>query len=291
MPEIMPELPEVETVARTLAPLLTGEVIESLEVYWRRTLDHPNLDDARTAIVGRRIKNVSRRAKLVLIELDDDSLITVHLRMTGILLFRGANEQARAADREPYLRAVMRLTSGNELLFYDTRKFGRIRVVPAAERLALDMAYGMEPLSSTFTAGALAEILGARSRRIKPLLLDQGIIAGLGNIYVDESLFRSRIHPSQIARSIERQRVNALHRAIVDILSTAVDMRGTTIRDYRDAAGDAGANQSRLLVYGSKPGTPCPVCGSALERLVIAQRGSIYCPHCQSLPALSTPRR
>lgn len=285
----MPELPEVETVRRVLEPLLRGRTVEGVELRWERTLELP-LDLFRARVVGRKIEGVGRRGKLLLMQLDDGGTVTVHLRMTGELLFREDAGAERDARREPYLRALLSLSGGAELLFYDVRKFGRIGLLPAEGGTTLERRLGIEPLDEAFTPEALAALLRGRARRMKPLLLDQQVIAGLGNIYVDESLFRARIHPLLPARDVPDERVAALHRAIVDVLRTAVELQGTTLRDYRTGTGASGGNQTRLLVYGQRPGTPCPECGTPLERLVITQRGSIFCPNCQPLPAVTPDR-
>lgn len=288
----MPELPEVETVRRTLDPLLRGQKITAFSLGWHRTLEHPTFERFNRVVVGRTILDVTRRAKLILLRLDNGGVITIHLRMTGELLFRPDITMTRKSSRETYLRATFSFSDGSELLFYDTRKFGKIAYRAPDELGALEARFGAEPLEAEFTAERLAELLLARRRQIKPLLLDQAVIAGLGNIYVDESLFRSRIHPLHPSADIDPARIVALHAAIVDILSAAVALHGTTLRDYRSGLGEPGENQSRLRVYGLKPGTPCPDCGSPLERLVIGQRGSIFCPNCQPLPILSdTPRQ
>jgi len=287
----MPELPEVETVRRTLDPLLRGRTIAGFTLNWHRTLEHPTLEAFEYSVVGGQVSGVSRRGKLILIRLSTGGAITVHLRMTGELLFRPDARTIRNSTREAYLRAEFSFTDGSELLFYDTRKFGKIAYRSPDELLGLEARLGVEPLEPDFTADILAALLLARRRQIKPLLLDQAVIAGLGNIYVDESLFRSRIHPLQLSSELGAISIDALHTAIVDVLSTAVALHGTTLRDYRSGLGEPGENQSRLRIYGLKPGTPCPDCGSPLERLVIGQRGSIFCPNCQLLPVIDTPRQ
>jgi formamidopyrimidine-DNA glycosylase len=280
----MPELPEVETVARTLHPLISGRHITDVELRWERTLQAGDPASFAASILGRRIDRVGRRAKLILFHLDDGSAISVHLRMTGELLFRdGATP--RAAQREPYLRAVFQLSGDAELLFYDTRKFGRIAYLPPGTLGQVDRRYGIEPLSDSFTAAELARILGSRARQIKPLLLDQAVIAGLGNIYVDEALHRAGIHPLSHSAEIDEARIERLYTAIREVLQTAIDLHGTTFRDYRSGIGEPGENQSRLLVYGRKAGSPCLTCGAGLARLVIGQRGSTYCPTCQPVPS------
>ena len=278
----MPELPEVETVCRTLDVCLTGRSIVAFELFWPRTLATPDLGAFRAATVGQRVARVRRRAKLVVIELSSGDAITVHLRMTGELRFHDATIEPDEA-RLPYLRARFELSGGTRLFFYDTRKFGRIALTRATERERFFARYGAEPLEPAFTANALHALLHARQRQTKPLLLDQTVIAGLGNIYVDESLFASGIHPLQRSDLIDIHATHALHSAIQHILTEAIALRGSTFRDYRTGLGDIGGAQSRWLVYGQRPGTPCPRCGAPLERLVIGQRGSIFCPRCQQL--------
>lgn len=201
--------------------------------------------------------------------------------MTGELRIRDAESHLR--NNWPYLRAALELDSWAWVDFYDVRKFGRIRLFDEAEWEASDRELGVEPLSAEFTANSLATILTSRQRQMKPLLLDQTAVAGLGNIYVDEALFKSRIHPLQRSDLVSRQKINQLHVAIQETLQTAIESRGTTIRNYRTGTGEPGENQERLLVYGKKPGTPCPRCGKPLRRLVVGQRGTVFCSNCQRL--------
>ncbi|MDQ3547268.1 MAG: bifunctional DNA-formamidopyrimidine glycosylase/DNA-(apurinic or apyrimidinic site) lyase [Chloroflexota bacterium] len=288
----MPELPEVETVRRTLDPLLRRRTISAFWLGWHRTLEYPTIERFEAAVIGTTISAVTRRGKLILLKLDNGGAVTVHLRMTGELLFRPDARIERNVIREAYLRATFSFSDGSELLFYDTRKFGKIAFRIQDDLDNLEARLGAEPLEPAFTAERLAALLRARRRQIKPLLLDQAVVAGLGNIYVDESLFRARIHPLHRSADIDEARITALHAAIVDVLSTAVELHGTTLRDYRSGLGESGENQSRLRVYGLKPGTPCPDCGRPLKRLVIGQRGSIFCANCQPLPvATDTPGR
>lgn len=288
----MPELPEVETVRRTLDPLLRGRTIAAFSLGWHRTLEHPSLERFAFAVTGTTVFAVTRRGKLILLRLDNGDAVTVHLRMTGELLFRPDGRVERNVIREAYLRATFSFSDGSELLFYDTRKFGKIAYRSRDDLTGLEARLGAEPLDPEFTAERLAMLLRARRRQIKPLLLDQAVIAGLGNMYVDESLFRARIHPLHLSADIDEARTIALHAAIVEVLTTALELHGTTLKDYRSGLGEPGENQSRLRVYGFKPGTPCPDCGSPLERLVIGQRGSIFCANCQPLPGTTdTPGR
>lgn len=283
----MPELPEVETVCRTLAPFLIGRQLATSEILWPRTLVHPDPGEFQGSIAGQTITGVERRGKLVLLRLQSGATISVHLRMTGELLFRPAGNEPGADTRSNYLRAEILFTDGSELLFYDTRKFGRISYLTPGQFDELDMALGVEPLSEAFTAEWLAGALNQRKRQIKPLLLDQTFIAGLGNIYVDEALYIAGLHPLTRSDLVDRDQAAGLHDAVVDTLTGAISRRGTTLRDYRSGLGESGQNRPRLLIYGSKPGSPCGHCGTPLERLVVGQRGSIFCPRCQ--PLISPP--
>ncbi len=283
----MPELPEVETVCRTLEPLLTGKRFVAFELLWPRTLSHPDPGEFLRTISGQTIRRVRRRAKFIVIELSSGAAITVHLRMTGELLYRSSGLPLPEDRRDAYLRAACLFDDGSELLFYDIRKFGRITYLTPDQLVEFERGLGIEPLGTLFTPEWLTRQLGLRKRQMKPLLLDQTFIAGLGNIYVDESLFLAGVHPLTSSDAVTAERARNLHTAIVETLSGAVERKGTTLRDYRSGMGEPGENRSRLVVYGSKPGAPCPRCGTALERLVVGQRGSIFCPRCQ--PFVSQP--
>jgi formamidopyrimidine-DNA glycosylase len=277
---IMPELPEVETICTTLKPLLEGHTIESADVRWERTIAHPDPESFRSQIRGQTIASVERRAKLIVMTLESGGVVTVHLRMTGELRFIPAGVLWPPSD-DLYVRLRLSFSDRSRLDFSDVRKFGRVELLSTAEYRIVAEALGAEPLASAFTTDALAEILGARNRQIKPLLLDQRVIAGIGNIYADEALFRAGIHPLASSSTIPALHVARLHDAITAVLTEAISNRGTTLRDYRSGLGDPGDNQSRLLVYGKPAGSPCVVCESPLVRIVVAQRGTVFCPMCQ----------
>ncbi len=287
----MPELPEVETVRRTLEPHLTGKCIESFDLLWPRTLADLEPEEFRRRVLGRKIVGVGRRAKLVVLQLDSGDWITIHLRMTGELLYHAPGSPPRDPERDRYLRAAFGLSRGAGLLFYDTRKFGRITLCPAELIDELDTSLGIEPLDEGFTTVELARVL-RRRRRLKSLLLDQRMIAGLGNIYADEALFAARLNPLRPADSLTDAEVAALRDAVVNILSAAVAGRGTTLRDYRSGLGEPGTNQHRLNVYGRPAGSPCVRCGAPIERIIVDQRSTTYCPSCQPAPDIRrTPNR
>jgi formamidopyrimidine-DNA glycosylase len=282
----MPELPEVETVRRTLAPLLTKRTITAFELHWPRTLNDIDPGEFRRHLVDRSISGVNRRGKLIIFEMEDGWRVTVHLRMTGELL-AVPRHASPDSSRSRHLRASFKLDDETLLAFYDVRKFGRISLLSPSSFAVLDTMLGIEPLSPEFTDHRLFAILSSRNRSIKPLLLDQSLIAGLGNIYVDEALFRSGIHPTTRSSALSLEDAGRLRNAIVDILNVAVSRRGTTIRDYRSGLGDQGQNQSYLRIYGLRAGSPCTACSTPVVRITVGQRGTVYCPRCQ--PAHVTP--
>ena len=298
----MPELPEVETVARDLAPLVTGARIVDAEVLWERTIRHPQPPERFVAEVrGGIIRSVGRRAKTVLLTFEDGRVLTVALRMTGALLVTDPG-----APPDLHARVVFTLADGRQLRYRDPRKFGRIglweggglqrrvarrrtggrRVAEHAEPYRVGDVFarhGPEPLTRSFSATRFAERLRGRRGRMKSLLLDQSFIAGVGNIYADESLFRARIHPLRTADSLSEEEVRRLHRAVRSVLRRAVANRGTSFSDYVSADGSGGGNVDELRVY-QRTGEPCLRCGRRIERIVVGQRSTHFCPRCQPLP-------
>lgn len=274
----MPELPEVETVARSLAPQLVGRQIAALEqLDWERMVETPAVERFRELIIGRQIRRVGRRAKWVLIELDAGWTLAIHLRMSGHLTVHGPDAIARR-----HVHLVLQLSSGERLFFDDERKFGRVRLLDAAGLAALDAAHGPEPLDERFGVTDLANILSGRRITLKQLLLDQRLLAGMGNIYVSEALWIARLHPLLPACAVNPQEVGALHGAIRQVLHQAIAHEGSSLRNYRDGYGKRGQNQDHFLVY-DRANQPCQRCGTPIERLVIAQRSSFFCPLCQRL--------
>jgi formamidopyrimidine-DNA glycosylase len=298
----MPELPEVETVARDLQRLVTGATIAGAEVHWARTIRHP-LPAERFAeeIRDARIRRIDRRAKTVLLHLDDGRVVSVALRMTGALIVAPPGSPA-----DPYSRVVFHLADGRELRYRDPRKFGRIGLWPGgglrsigagrgarSRRVAegrgrfrigeVFSGHGPEPLARSFTAERLAERLRGRSARLKTLLLDQSFVAGVGNIYADEALWRARLHPLRRADTLSADEIRRLHRALRHVLRQALANRGSSFSDYVGADGEPGANAERLSVY-RRADQPCYRCGRPISRIVVGQRGTHFCPHCQPAP-------
>lgn len=284
----MPELPEVETIARELAPLVVGATIRDVAVFTPRTLRSADPEAFRRAVVGRRIRAVGRRAKLLTVELDDGPILAIHLKMTGQLFVHPA---ARAPDR--HTRVVFDLLDGRAVEFRDVRRFGRIGLArrdPATGELVGELGgerhpprFGPEPLDPAFTAAAFRRRLAARRGRLKPLLTDQRFLAGVGNIYADEALWAARLHPLRSAASVGPAAATRLYRELRRILAEAIERRGASVDDYTAPEGD-GSMQDHLVVY-QRTGRPCPRCRRPIRRIVVGGRATHFCSFCQRLPA------
>lgn len=273
----MPELPEVETIARSLEPQIQGHTIVSIEkLDWERMVRCPDVPLFRGLLPGRTIERVGRRAKWLLFFLDEGWTLALHLRMSGRIWV--VTYLDVCPDKHTHL--VVQLDGGLRLFFRDPRKFGRIQLLDKDGMHALDQSLGLEPLSEDFSLNALAQILAPRRTLLKPLLLNQQLIAGLGNIYVDESLWQAQLHPTRQAWSLNMQEIRSVHTAIQTVLHRAISCGGSTLRDYRDGYGKSGQNQEYFSVYG-RTGKSCPRCGTPIERLVVAQRSTHFCPTCQ----------
>ena len=278
----MPELPEVETVARRLQSRLPGATIAGAHVLWPRTIAFPQPAERFEAeVVGAHVDRVGRRAKSVVVSFADGRVLTVALRMTGALIVA-----APGAPADPYARVVLVLADGRELRFRDARKFGRIGLYPGrGRRRVADVfaRHGPEPLAPSFTAARLAQRLRRRTGRLKSLLLDQSFIAGVGNIYADEALWRARLHPLRRADTLTDVEIKRLHRAIRAALREGLAGGGASYRDYVDPDGEPGLAAERMRVY-RRTGEPCFRCGRPIERIVVGQRATHFCPRCQPAP-------
>jgi formamidopyrimidine-DNA glycosylase len=284
----MPELPEVETIRRQLEPELAGRRIERLEVLderWSRPLAPESLA---AAVSGRPVEGLDRRGKYLLMRLDRGETLVMHLRMTGNLLIvdgggrrSGDGRLYRPSDEERHLRARFRLDDGRELWFTDPRRFGEGFLLGAE---ALEQRFrgrlGVEPLSEDFTPEALAAMTAGRSAPLKSFLLNQSAVAGVGNIYADEALFRARLHPLSPAGSMRSEHQEALHDAVVETLEAGIAGGGASIDDYRDARGERGEMQDEFLVH-TREGLPCVACGEPVRRIVVGGRSTYFCPNCQ----------
>ena len=287
----MPELPEVETVCRQLEPEIEGSRIERLEVFDARWCRPAPPTELETAVAGRTIQGLARRGKYLLLALDRAQTLVMHLRMTGNLILvedggaldpsegRRLYENERSTS-ERHLRARFALDDCRELWFTDPRRFGEAFLVDDSgleERFA---RLGVEPLSAAFTAAALGEIAAGRTAPLKSFLLDQSRIAGVGNIYADEALFRARLHPLSPAGSMKPEHHEALRDGVVAALEAGIDGGGASIDDYRDGRGERGRMQNEFLVH-TRAGEPCPRCDGTIERIVVSGRSTYYCPGCQ----------
>jgi len=277
----VPELPEVESVRRQLVPVLTGRRI--VDVWWDAG-PHARFH-AVSDLVGQRVLEVQRRGKFLLCPLQGPTLdreLVLHLGMTGSLRWGATAPPGGDPDGGlSHVRARLHLDDGTVLRFRDPRRFGRLSVVAAGDYAGVVptlAVLGPEPLSAAFTVGPFAAALAATRAPVKARLLDQRLVAGVGNIYADEALWRARIHPR--SRRVGAGRAALLHAAIIEVLDAAVAREGTTFRDYEMVNGQSGRYASELDVYG-KHGQPCRRCGTTLSRDIVAQRGTTYCPRCQ----------
>jgi len=273
----MPELPEVETVVRDLRSAgLEGRTITDARVYWPRTVDGLSARAFRARLKGQRVNDIARHGKYIIMRLSDDCVL-VHLRMTGKLCF--AEDGARRGKHE---HVVLRLDDGRTLRFHDTRKFGRWWVMAdPAEKLA---ALGPDGLDPRLTRQVFVKRLARHSGMLKPLLLNQAVVAGLGNIYVDEALFEAGLHPRRRCATLSADELGRLYRAVRTVLRRGVRSMGTTLGsgdgNFYSVAGRRGRNQDRLKVF-RRQGLPCPRCGTTVQRTTVAQRGTHFCPGCQ----------
>ncbi len=276
----MPELPEVETIRRQLAGRIEGRVIEAATVSDARLVDPWEAADFADHLTGRRIERVDRVGKYLLLELDGAEALTLHLRMTGQLLWSDSVPDPPL----PYTRAVLGIEGGGAVTFADARRFGTAWFLPREGRAAIWGARtGVDAMSPSFTARALGRSLAGRSAPIKALILNQRIVAGVGNIYADEALFRARIHPRTPGGNLDVRSVASLHRAIRDRLRMGIQAGGTSFDRYRDVNGERGGMQDLLRVH-RRQGEPCPRCRTMIEKGVVAQRGTYWCPTCQPAP-------
>jgi formamidopyrimidine-DNA glycosylase len=271
----MPELPEVETVVRGLRPVLVGRTLQAMWCDWPRAIHSPSPEEFAQRIRGQRVAAVERRAKYIVIQLEHDYLL-VHLKMTG-RLYVSPCERVEDADRWVHVRFA--LDGAEELRFSDSRKFGRVYLTSNPDRITGTL--GPEPLAESFTAAEFAQRLKLRDKGIKALLLDQTFIAGVGNIYADEALLRARIHPLTRSRDLTDAQITALYEAVRAALTDGIAREGASVNWYRKADGSRGSAQDSLFAYG-REGLPCLVCGTPIQKMRVAQRGTHFCPSCQS---------
>lgn len=274
----MPELPEVETIARDLcAAGIVGKTLNCAQVYWPRTIAEPSAPEFCRRIAKKTIADVHRRGKFLVFDLAAGGNLLIHLRMSGRLHWH-----ARHSKRASHEHVVLGFSDGSELRFHDTRKFGRIYLTSEAETILGRL--GPEPLDPVFTAELLQTMMKSRQRQLKPLLLDQSFIAGLGNIYVDEALWEARLHPQQGSDTLSRRKLAALHAAIQTVLRRGLKNLGTSLgtgkANFYSVGRRRGRNRDELNVF-RRTGEPCPRCTAEIRRIIVGQRSTHICPKCQ----------
>lgn len=274
----MPELPEVETVRRGLTQLVKGSTIQSVDVLYAKMINLPP-NDFKKALRGKTIEKIDRRGKYLLIRLSDNLTIVSHLRMEGKY-----DVEPEDAPVGKHTHIIFHLTDGRQLRYNDTRKFGRMNLVDTGTEIQVAglKTIGPEPTEDNLTVDYMQKIFSKSRKVIKPFLLDQSNIAGLGNIYADEVLWLSKINPQQPANTLTLRQIKELRKNIIAELAKAIAGHGTTVHSYSTAYGEAGSFQNQLNVYG-REGEPCPRCGTKIVKIKLAQRGTHFCPKCQPL--------
>jgi formamidopyrimidine-DNA glycosylase len=294
----MPELPEVETVRLGLARLLPGRQVVNVDFDWPKSF--PNADsDVRQFVIGAKVTGVKRRAKVLLIELSTNYSLVIHLKMTGQLVFRSSSEKFGAGHPNKSLvgslpdkstRVTLAFKDGSQLFFNDQRKFGWMRLIPTSEVMSIDFfqKVGPEPLSADFTWQVMRERLMKRQNsNIKAVLLDQAVLAGVGNIYADESLWGAKIHPATLVNQLSAAQFHKLHDELIFVLQLAIKKGGSTDKNYVNAEGKSGSYLSFARVF-RREGQRCPRCGTIIIKTRVAGRGTHLCPHCQKPKPVSS---
>ena len=273
----MPEMPEVEIIRRYLDTQVAGKTIMNLDIRLPRMIKWPDVEGFRALVTGRTIKSMNRRGKYLLMELDNDSKVVFHLRMTGRLVYEPTGETS-----DHHARVIFHLQDGASLVYGDTRTLGTIHGLKPQELGMLKglAEMGPEPLSAEFTAEYLDKTANQRKVAIKSFLLNQKYIGGIGNIYADEALFLARIHPLRPANSLTQAECSRLWESVNKVIADGIADGGTTFRDYQNGEGGKGSHQEYLYVYGRK-GEQCRNCGAVIERITVGGRGTHFCPKCQ----------
>jgi len=266
----MPELPEVETIKAELMPHVLGRTITGVELYWERIVRQPSVEEFRSRVIGQRITGLSRRGKYLFFHLSGGEMLVMHMKMTGSLLIDPSDGR--------FTRAVLHLNNGVALHFWDPRKFGVMWLDKDDSAVAGKL--GPEPLDDDFTSEVLAELLRKRTASIKPIILDQSIIAGIGNMYADEALFDAKIHPGRPVGSLSGDEIERLHGSIKRVLLKGLDSKGASIRNYIRPDGSLGTAHDEFNVAHGV-GKNCPRCGTPIKRIVLRGRGTYFCPECQ----------
>ena len=272
----MPELPEVETVRRRLAPVLEGRELVEVEISDPRLTRPDDPVEVARELEGERVAMVDRRGKYLIVRFESGRALLIHLRMTGAVL-EGPNAE------DPHRRAVLHLDDGTDVAYRDVRRFGTwLLLEPEEVDAYVDARVGREPLANAYRAKHLGDELHGRRAPIKAAILDQRTVAGVGNIYADEALWRAQIHPLTPAAALDPEEVKALHKGIRQALQAGLRRQGSTLRDYRLPDGGSGSAQKEFKVYG-RGGEPCDRCGTPIDKIRVAGRGTWYCPQCQKM--------
>ncbi|MDQ0161099.1 DNA-formamidopyrimidine glycosylase [Aeribacillus alveayuensis] len=274
----MPELPEVETIRRTLLALVKGKKIQEVHIFWPKMIKKPvDFEQFCDALIGQTIHDIRRTGKYLKFYFDDYVLVS-HLRMEGRYGLYSKEDPI-----EKHTHAIFKFIDQTELRYKDVRKFGTMHLFKLGEEEGAPplSQLGPEPFSELFTVEYLRETFSKTSRKIKVALLDQTIVAGLGNIYVDEALFRAQIHPERLAKDLQLNELKRLHEQIIETLQEAVEKGGSTVRSYINSQGQIGMFQLNLNVYG-RNGEPCRECGTSIEKIMVGGRGTHFCPKCQN---------
>lgn len=269
----MPELPEVETIKNELSPHVVGRTVTGVTLFWEKIVREPSVAEFRDRLIGRKITDLSRRGKYLLAHLNSHEWLILHMKMSGALTV-----SPESSESPRFTRAIIHLDNGTAIFFRDLRKFGMMRLVKDTHSVVGEL--GPEPLEADFTAKILAERLGKRSAPIKALLLDQKVIAGVGNLYADEALFLSRIYPLRQGASLSSGEIKRLHKAILEVLRAGIENKGASIQNYLRPDGTPGTAHTQFRV-AHRGGEPCPVCGTTIKRIVVRSRGTYFCPKCQ----------
>ncbi len=269
----MPELPEVETIKNELSPYIVGHQITGVSLLWEGIVKEPLVEEFRSGITGQKITGITRRGKYLIVSLSRGDLLIIHLKMTGSLLIgQGSSEPPK------FTRAIIHLDKDTDIFFRDPRKFGMMRLVK--DKNSIIGKLGPEPLASDFTPQVLAHRLAKRTTPIKALLCDQGFVAGIGNMYADEALFAAKIYPLRAGKSLSQEEIEHLHAAIQRILWSAIGNKGASVDTYIRPDGTLGRAQLEFKVAHGR-GKTCPICKTPIERIVVRNRGTYFCPQCQ----------
>ena len=269
----MPELPEVETVRNEILPYIIGRYVTGVTLFWEGIVKEPSAEEFYSRLIGQRITSLNRRGKYLIVSLSSDDFWIIHLKMTGSLIIGQDSSQP-----PKYTRAIIHLDKDTNIFFRDPRKFGILKLVK--DKNTIIGKLGPEPLETDFTPQVLAQLLAKRTAPIKALLLDQHLIAGIGNMYADEALFAAKIHPLRSGASLSREEIERLYNAIREVLWAGISKKGASTDTYFRPDGTRGSAHDEFNVaHGS--GKTCPNCGTPIERIVVRNRGTYFCPKCQ----------